>query len=96
VKTTVTVSGWLSEPDVPTGDSDIDQMDSLDCAPVHTSFGRPLRNRVVAPSLVARMVRKSIGMTVAPPRSAESSIWTSRSVRLPPAVVLALSQASDD
>jgi len=45
VKTIMTVSGWLSEPDVPTGNADIDQMDSLDRAPAHTTFGRPLRNR---------------------------------------------------
>jgi len=71
-------------------------MDSLDCVLARTTIGRPLRNRMVAPpSLVSRMVRKSMGLTATSTRSAEYSTWTSRSVRLPPAVALALSLSEE-
>ena len=94
VKTTVIVSEWLNEPDVPTGEADIDRMDPLDCASAR--YGRPFPSTIVAPpSLVSRMVRKSIGMTTAAARCAESLTWTSRSARLPPAIALALALAEE-
>jgi hypothetical protein len=94
VKTTVIVSERLKEPDVPTGEAAIDRMDPLDCATARR--GQPFPNRIVAPpSLVSRMVRKSIGMTTAAARCAESLTWTSRSARLPPAIALALALAEE-
>jgi hypothetical protein len=94
VKTTVIVSEWLNEPDMPTEKVDIDRMDPLDCASAR--YGRPFPSRIVAPlSLVSRMVRKSIGMTTAAVHSAESLTWTSRSARLPPAIALALALAEE-
>jgi hypothetical protein len=96
VKTIMTVSGWLSEPDVPTGNADIDQMDSLDRAPAHTTFGRPLRNRVVAsPSLVSRLLRKSMGLTIESASTVESFVRPARTAGLPPGLALALTPARD-
>jgi hypothetical protein len=96
VKTNVTVSGWLSEPDVPTGDADIERMDPLDGASAHGKFGRPLLKRVVAPpSLVSRLLRKSMGLTIVSTGTIDSLARLPRPAGLPPAVALALALARD-
>ena len=93
MKTTTNALEWLSEPNVPTGDADIDQMDSLDCAPAYT---RPLVDQVVAsPSLLSRMMRKSSGLSVRNVRLIDSGARSARSVGLPPTVALALSLSED-
>jgi hypothetical protein len=67
VKTMKTISGWLSEPDAPVGDADIEYLNPLACAPERVAYGRPLLHRMVAsPSLVSRLVRKSAGWTITP------------------------------
>ncbi len=91
----VTVSGWLNEPDVPEGDADIARMDLLDCAPAHARFGRPPLGRIVAPSLVSRMVRKSMGQPLTQVRPLDSLARPLRSAGLPPTVALALALLED-
>jgi hypothetical protein len=88
VKTTLAISGWLNEPDVPEGDTYIDRMDP--CAQEPEEFGRPLFNRMAAPpSLVSRMVRKTMGRLETPARHLESLAASSRTAGLMPAVALA-------
>ena len=83
------VSGWLNEPDVAEGDADIDRMDP--CAQDREEFGRPLFNRMAAPpSLVSRMVRKSMGRPAAPAHHLYSLAGPSPTAGLTPAVALAL------
>jgi hypothetical protein len=80
-----TISGWLSEPVASVGNADIEGVGFLDCDQERVTVGRPLLNRMVAPpSLVSRLVRKSIGWTITP------APLDSRAVGRPPAVALAL------
>jgi hypothetical protein len=62
-----TISGWLKEPDAPAGEVDIDYLNPLADEQERIVSGCPLLHRMVAPpSLVSRLVRKSIGWTIAP------------------------------
>jgi hypothetical protein len=84
------VSGWLNEPDVPEGDADIDRMDPLSCAQGHEEIGRPLFNRMAAPpSLVSRMMRKTMGQPAALARHLHSLPGSSLAAGLTPAVAFA-------
>jgi hypothetical protein len=85
------VSGWLNEPDVAEGDADIDRMDP--CAQDREDFGRPLFNRMATPpSLVSRMVRKSMDRPAAPARHLHSLAGSSPTAGLTPAVALTLAE----
>jgi hypothetical protein len=87
------VLGWLNEPDVAEGDAGIDRMDPLNCAQDREEFGRPLFNRMAAPpSLVSRMVHKSMGRPAAPARHLYSLAGPSPTAGLTPAVALALAE----
>ncbi|HJX65146.1 MAG TPA: hypothetical protein VJ860_14490 [Polyangia bacterium] len=93
MKTMLAVSGWLNEPDVAEGDADIDRMDPLNCAQDREEFGRPLFNRMAAPpSLVSRMMRKTMGQPAAPARHLYALAEPSPTAGLTPAVALALSE----
>ena len=90
------VSGWLSEPDVAEGDTYIGRMDPLSCAQEPEQFARPLFNRMAAPpSLVSRMVRKSMGQPLTQVRPLDSLARPLRSAGLPPTVALALALLED-
>jgi hypothetical protein len=84
------VSGWLNEPDVAAGDADIDRMDPLSCAQGPEEFGRPLFNRVAAPpSLVSRMMRKTMSRPAEPTRHLYALAGSSPTAGLTLAVALA-------
>jgi hypothetical protein len=84
------VSGWLNEPDVAAGDADIDRMDPLNCAQVPEDLGRPLFNRMAAPpSLVSRMMRKTMGQPAVPARHLHALAGSSHTAGLTPAVAFA-------